>query len=79
MLLDVQHMVVGLQSKALATIANEAKLVSSAPWIPLMIDQLLMYTKERGIYLPEHALFCNFLKCYIYRFEKITLRLTPMC
>ena len=25
-----------------------------------MIEQVLMYTKERGIYLPEHALFCNF-------------------
>ena len=59
-LLDVKHMVVGLQSKALATIANEAKSVSSAPWIPLMIEQVLIYTKERGIYLPEHALFCNF-------------------
>ena len=60
MLLDVKHMAVGLQTKALATIANEAKSVSAAPWIPLMIEQVLMFTKERGIYLPEHALLCNF-------------------
>ena len=59
-LLDVKHMAVGLQTKALATIANEAKSVLAAPWIPLMLEQILAYTKERGIYLPEHVLLCNF-------------------
>ena len=53
-------MAIGLQTKALATIANGAKSVTAAPWIPLMLEQILTYTKDRGIYMPEHALLCNF-------------------
>ena len=59
-LLDVHHMTVCLQTKSLSIIANSAKPISAAPWIPLMLEQVLTYTKDRGIYLPEHALLCNF-------------------
>ena len=49
----------GLSTKMLGIIANSSSRALSKPWIPLAIEQMRMFSKNKGIFLPEHILLCN--------------------
>ena len=49
----------GLSTKMLDIIANSSSRALSKPWIPLAIEQMRMFSKNKGIFLPEHILLCN--------------------
>ena len=58
-LLDIHTMADGLSTKMLDIIANSGSRALSKPWIPLAIEQMIMFSKNKGIFLPEHILLCN--------------------
>ena len=58
-LLDIHTMADGLSTKMLDIIANSGSRSHSKPWIPIVIEQMITFSKNKGIFLPEHILLCN--------------------